>query len=121
MAREVVFGVADQVLAGFVRLVTNPRIFSAPTRMSEALDFGEWLREQPNAQPVRPGKGHWRLFCETCRRAEVRGAQVTDAWYAALAIEQGCVWVTADRDFARYPGLLWRHPLDDDAIRENPR
>ena len=29
------------------------------------------------------------------------------AWYAALAIEHDCTWVTLDRDFARFPGLDW--------------
>jgi predicted nucleic acid-binding protein len=37
---------------------------------------------------------------------------VRDAWLAALAIESGCELVTTDRDFARFPGLRWRHPLD---------
>ena len=29
---------------------------------------------------------------------------------AALAIEHGCVFVTYDRDYARFPGLDWRAP-----------
>jgi hypothetical protein len=40
------------------------------------------------------------------------GALVPDAYFAALAIESGSEWVTADRDYARFPGLRWRHPLD---------
>jgi predicted nucleic acid-binding protein len=34
-------------------------------------------------------------------------ARVTDAWFAALAIESGCEWITLDRDYARFPGLRW--------------
>jgi predicted nucleic acid-binding protein len=30
---------------------------------------------------------------------------VTDAWFAALAIEWDCEWVTFGRDYARFPGL----------------
>ncbi len=26
-------------------------------------------------------------------------------------IESGCTWVTSDRDYSRFPGLRWRHPL----------
>ncbi|MGH7186829.1 MAG: PIN domain-containing protein, partial [Pseudomonadota bacterium] len=33
---------------------------------------------------------------------------VTDAWFAALAIEHGCEWVTLDKDFGRFKGLKWR-------------
>jgi hypothetical protein len=47
-----------------------------------------------------------------CRLGGVRGNLVPDAFLAALAIESGSEWVTADRDFARFPGLRWRHPLD---------
>jgi predicted nucleic acid-binding protein len=36
---------------------------------------------------------------------------VPDAFLAALAIEQGCEWITTDRDYARFPALRWRHPL----------
>ena len=36
--------------------------------------------------------------------------QVADAVHAALAIESGCEWVTADTDFARFaPSLRWMH------------
>jgi len=34
-----------------------------------------------------------------------------DAWFAALAIESGCEWITPDRDYARFPGLRWRTPF----------
>jgi predicted nucleic acid-binding protein len=36
---------------------------------------------------------------------------VPDAYFAALAIEAGCEWITTDRAFARFKGLRWRHPL----------
>jgi predicted nucleic acid-binding protein len=38
---------------------------------------------------------------------------VADAYHAALAIESGAEWVTTNRDFARFPGLHWRHPLGE--------
>ncbi len=121
MTSDVVYATSDQVLAGFVRLVTNARIFAEPTRLAEAFDFADWLREQPNCRVVRAGERHWFLFRSLCVGSGVKGGRVTDAWFAALALEHGCIWITADRDFARYPGLLWRHPLDDATIRENPR
>ena len=36
---------------------------------------------------------------------------VPDACLVALAIEHGGEWITADRDFARFEGLRWPHPL----------
>ena len=43
--------------------------------------------------------------------AAAKGNLVPDAYLAALAIESGSEWITTDRDFSRFPGLCWRHPL----------
>ncbi|MGH8900116.1 MAG: type II toxin-antitoxin system VapC family toxin [Egibacteraceae bacterium] len=109
---EQAFGVADLVLSGFLRIVTNPRIFEVPTPLPTALAFARELRSRPNRVDVRPGPRHWELFTSLCERAGVKGNLVPDAYLAALAIESGSEWFTTDRDFARFPGLRWRHPLD---------
>ena len=41
----------------------------------------------------------------------VKGGLVTDAYFAALAIESGSEWITTDPDYSRFPGLQWRHPI----------
>jgi toxin-antitoxin system PIN domain toxin len=106
------FAVSDHVLAGFLRIVTHPRIFHPPTPIGSALKFVVAFRGQPNAVPVVPGARHWEVFVRLCRDADARGNLVPDAWLAALAIEQGSEFVTTDRDYARFPGLRWSHPLD---------
>jgi len=63
------------------------------------------------AGAVAPGERHWDIFGRLCREGGATGNLVPDAWLAALAIEWGCEFVTTDRDFARFPGLRWRHPL----------
>lgn len=40
------------------------------------------------------------------------GVDIDDAADLLLAIESGCDWITTDQDFAHFPGLTWRHPLD---------
>lgn len=105
-------GVSDMVLSGAVRILTHRRIFRPPTPMGLAVDFAEFVRASPNVLSVSPGARHWEIFTELCRTTNAVGGLVTDAWFAALAIEQGCEWVSADRDFARFPGLRWRHPLE---------
>jgi predicted nucleic acid-binding protein len=47
-----------------------------------------------------------------CATTEARGDHVPEAFLAARAIESNATWMTADRGFARYPGLRWAHPLD---------
>ena len=104
-------GLSELVLSGFVRVATHPRIFSPPAPVVEALAFVAALRAQPNAVIVMPGERHWEIFDRLCRDASARGNLVADAYLAALAIESGCEWITTDRDFSRFPGLRWRHPL----------
>jgi hypothetical protein len=103
---------SDGILSGFVRVVTNPRIFARPTSTAEALGFADTLRDQPNAVVVAPGSRHWGIFRRLCLAAGAKGNLIPDAFLAALAIEAGCVLATTDRDFARFDGLRWRHPLD---------
>jgi predicted nucleic acid-binding protein len=70
------------------------------------------LRDHPRLTVLAPGPRHGELFLDLCRRAEARGNLVSDAYHAALAVETGSEWITTDRDYARFPSLRWRHPLD---------
>jgi uncharacterized protein len=106
------YGVSDLVLSSFIRIVTNPRTFRVPTPVDDALGFVDQVRTRTNAVAVRPGRRHWGIFSDLCRTVEAKGNLVPDAYLAALAIESGSEWITTDRDYARFPGLRWRHPLD---------
>lgn len=107
------FGLADAVLSGFLRVATHPAVFKPATPVADAIAFVDALRGADNAVMVAPGTRHWAIFRDLCLRARARGNDVPDAFLAALAIEHRCEWVTADRGFARFPGLRWRHPLDE--------
>ena len=111
LAGQEPYGVSDLVLSGFLRIVTNPKVFKQPTPMDTGLAFTQLLRTQPNCVPVEPGPRHWDIFTGLCRAAGVKGNLAPDAYLAALAIESGSEWITTDRDFSRFPGLRWRHPL----------
>jgi toxin-antitoxin system PIN domain toxin len=105
------FGLSDLVASGFLRVVTHPRIFDPPSPLDDALAFIDAVRSQPNCIPVAPGPRHWQLFTQLASAAGAKGNLFPDAYFAALAIEFGCAWITTDRDFSRFPGLEWRHPL----------
>lgn len=104
-------GLFDGVLAGFIRIVTHPRIFAPPAPVERALEFADALRRAPNAVAIAPGPRHWDIFGRLCRESGAKGNLVADAWLAAIAIESGLEWITTDRDFSRFTGLRWRHPL----------
>ncbi|HXO40783.1 MAG TPA: type II toxin-antitoxin system VapC family toxin [Thermoanaerobaculia bacterium] len=111
VSADAAFGMADIVLSGFLRIVTNPRVFARPTPVNLAVSFAEELRAQPNCVTVAPGPRHWSIFSRLCLEAGAKGNLVADAYLAALAIESGSEWITSDRGFSRFPGLRWRHPL----------
>ena len=104
------FGVSPLALSALLRVTTNPRAYSTPSATEDAFGFCEDLLAQPHCQVVEPGERHWDIFKQLCVETETRGPRVTDAWFAALAIESGCEWITFDRDFARFPGLRWQVP-----------
>ena len=104
------YGMSPPVLGAVVRITTHPRIFKEPSALDETLRFAELLLGQPHCLVVQPGEAHWEVFTRLCREADVRGNLVPDAWFAAMAIEAGCEWVTLDRDYSRFPGLRWRLP-----------
>jgi toxin-antitoxin system PIN domain toxin len=107
VAGESAFALSPLVLAAVVRVATNP-VFNISTE--DAFSFCDNLLGQPHARIVEPGPDHWMIFQRLCRDTPVRGKDVTDAWYAALAIESGCEWITLDRGFARFSGLKWSMP-----------
>jgi uncharacterized protein len=106
-----IVGVSDVVLSGVVRVLTHPRIFKEPTEIDEAVEYVNRLRDHSGCVLVFPGERHWEIFTRLCKSVGAKGNLVSDAYFAALAIESGSEWITADHDFARFPGLRWRHPL----------
>jgi len=104
-------GLAEIVMSGFVRVATHPRVFTPPAPVERALEFADALFAQPSAVLVAPGQRHWEIYERLCISAGAKGNLVSDAFIAALAIESGCELITTDRDFSRFPGLRWRHPL----------
>lgn len=102
----------DPVLSGFVRVVTNPRVFDEPTPVALALGLVSRLRHARYARWLPSGHSTWEAlgrFADGDRA--IRGNLVPDAHLAAVAIAHGCRLATTDRGFARFPGLRWFHPL----------
>jgi uncharacterized protein len=104
------FGVSPLVLGGVARITTNPKAYAEPSTLEEVFGFCSDLMNQPHCEIVRPGDRHWEIFARLCIECRISGPDISDAWFAALAIEHGCTWITYDRGFARFPGLDWKQP-----------
>lgn len=105
------YGLSELVLSGFIRIVTKPGVWVKPSTTTEALEFVSEIVDRPNARMLRPGLEHFGIFVKLLRETKATDNLVSDAYYASLAIEHGCEWLTDDGDFARFRGLRVRHPL----------
>jgi toxin-antitoxin system PIN domain toxin len=98
-------------ILAFLRICTNPRIFSQPLSPESAIAYvDEWL-EQPLVRLVHPGIGHWPILRNLLLQTGMAANLTTDAHIAALALEQGYSIYSADNDFRRFPGLKHINPL----------
>jgi toxin-antitoxin system PIN domain toxin len=89
---------------GFLRLVTNPRVFLQPLTCEQALaKVDQWLA-QPPVRVVHETEEQWRILRSLLQDCGVAGNLTTDAHLASLAIAHGAVLVSCDTDFARFPG-----------------
>ncbi|HUL72074.1 MAG TPA: type II toxin-antitoxin system VapC family toxin [Vicinamibacterales bacterium] len=108
---DAAYGMSTQALAALVRISTHPRIYREPSTREEALGFCRAVLEPEACTIIRPGARHWPIFVELADRAKAAGNLIQDAWFAALAIESGCEWISTDQDYGRFPDLRWRPPF----------
>jgi uncharacterized protein len=105
-------GMPWQTVSAFVRVLTNRKLHGLRLSLEWAAEIvDEWL-EQPNVRLLLPGEDYWRVLRRVMIEGQASGPLVSDAEIAALTIEYGGVLHTADRDFARFPALRWKNPLE---------
>ena len=68
--------------------------------------------DQPGVRVLQPNDQHWPIFQKMLRGGNATANLVSDAHLAALAVEHNAVMQSTDADFARFPGLKWKNPLE---------
>ena len=112
LSKPELIGLPWLTLLAFLRISTSPRPLENPLSVAEAgAIVSDWL-DRPTVILLNPGDRHWQILRDLIIKGQARGALVTDAHLAALAIEHGATLATTDRDFARFPGLKFFNPLD---------
>jgi hypothetical protein len=112
MSSGLSIGIPWAVSLGFLRLMTHPAVLVEPMRPRAAITVLESWYARDAVEVLSPGPRHLRLLDELLDAAGVAGNLTTDAHLAAIAIEHHAELCSTDRDFSRFPGLLWRNPLD---------
>lgn len=104
-------GLPWQTVTAFLRVVTNRRLPGKRVSLQEALAVVEEWFGLPNVKMLVQGNDFWPILRPLIVDGDASGPRVSDAEIAALTIEYGGILHTADRDFARFPGLRWVNPL----------
>jgi toxin-antitoxin system PIN domain toxin len=105
-------GIPGHVAAGFLRIVTHPGVLTPPTDVESAAAFLDALSTFPAVTTPTLAPSHVGVFLDLCRRLGIKGRTISDAYLAAIVMDLDAELVTADRGFARFSNLRWRHPLD---------
>lgn len=104
-------GLPWPTVLGYLRIVTNRRIYDRPASAAQAWDrVEEWL-ELPSCWIPEPGPRHRTNLGELISAVGATGGVVPDAHLAALARDHGLTVISTDSDFAKYPGVRWEDPL----------
>ena len=105
-------GLPWQTVSAFLRVITNRRLPGSRLTVEQAIEIVEAWLEQPNIRIIVAGDDHWSVLKRMIMEGRASGPLVSEAELVALTVEYGGVLYTADRDFARFPGLRWKNPLD---------
>ena len=114
---ETVFSGAETVglpwptVCSFLRVLTNRKLPGLRLSLEQAAEIVDGWLQQPNVRLLMPADDHWTVLRRMMVEGQATGPLVSDAEIAALTVEYGGMLYTADRGFARFPGLRWVNPL----------
>ncbi len=86
------------VATGFLRLVTNRKVFSDPAPIESAVAFVDALLKIPGVEMPHIG-GEWPELSRLCLSGKLSANAIPDAWIAAAVKRLHEHLVTFDRDF----------------------
>lgn len=104
-------GVPVVVVLAFVRLMTHPTLSENPMSVVQAKGLVEGWLAQSNCRVLPVGDRTVALFLQLLSELGQGGNLSTDAMIAASAKEYGGTVYSSDRDFDRFPDVLWSNPL----------
>ena len=98
----------------FLAIATHPRIYAPASTITQAVDQVDAWLGSPSLEVIGESSDHWSTLQELLVQGRVSGPRVHDARIAAICIAHGISeFLSADRDFSRFPKLTTRNPLLD--------
>ena len=104
-------GIPWVVILGFIRIMTNGKIYPNPLSELQATELVDAWLIHPLVRIPQPEPGHWNLVRELILETGAAGNLTSDIHLAAIAIGQSAKLYTLDADFSRFRGLRWEKPF----------
>ncbi|MBS1701242.1 MAG: PIN domain-containing protein [Armatimonadetes bacterium] len=104
-------GLSWNVVLAFVRLSTNPKLYSGGINLEHTLKIVDSWLNCPQVIILNPGDRHLTILSSLLLGAKVGNNLVSDAHLAALAIENRATLCSHDRDFQRFSGFPLHDPI----------
>jgi toxin-antitoxin system PIN domain toxin len=96
----------------FLGIVTHPRIFNPPSPQTVAFDQVQAWLDSSSLVLASETSSHWPTLQKVMHSSKAAGPMIHDARIAVICIDHGVdEFLTADRDFSRFPDLKTRNPL----------
>lgn len=99
-ANGATFRLIPMVVASYLRLVTNPKVFPHPTPVDAAVEFIDALIRIPGVD-IPPLGTEWPIFRRLCLEGRLTANTIPDAWLAAAVTQLGDHLLTFDAGFRR--------------------
>ena len=106
-------GLSWQTITAFVRIGTNPKLFSKPMNIQQVENTLGKLLAQKNVKLVSPTSKHWQISTKLLKETKANGDLVMDAHLASLAIEHDARLASTDSDFKLFSDLEYFNPLTE--------
>lgn len=89
-----------EVVSGFLRIVTHPKIFDTPSVIDAATEHIDALLALSNVSLLEMPP-RWSNFKQLCINKLLSGNSIPDAWIAATVTQHSEHLVTFDKDFKK--------------------
>lgn len=100
-----------EVLFGFLRIATHPRLREAAVSLAKAKNTVDTWLAHPRARLVLADPDHYARVLRLMKESKSKGAILADAILASYAIPLRATLCSNDQDFARFKELTWKNPL----------
>jgi toxin-antitoxin system PIN domain toxin len=88
------------VIASFLRLITQAKIYPNPSTAKQAVAYVDWLLDVRGVSVGSQGK-EWAQLRKLCLDKNLIHNDIPDAWLASLVISSGEVLATFDKGFRK--------------------